>query len=76
MKRYLWPLALFLLLLGFLAVGLRLNPREVPSPLVGKAAPAFALPVLHRPGERFSPDATRDAWTKTLAFLDSSLTED
>ena len=26
-----------------LAVGLRLDPREVPSPLIGKPAPAFAL---------------------------------
>jgi cytochrome c biogenesis protein CcmG/thiol:disulfide interchange protein DsbE len=55
MKRFLWPLAIFLLLVGFLAVGLRLNPREVPSPLIGKAAPAFDLPVLHQPDKRFSP---------------------
>ena len=55
MKRFLLPLAVFILLLGFLAVGLNLNPREVPSPLVGKAAPAFALPLLHQPDKRFSP---------------------
>ena len=55
MKRFLWPLVIFILLVGFLAVGLRLNPREVPSPLVGKAAPAFALPVLQQPDKRFSP---------------------
>jgi len=55
MKRYLWPLALFLVLVGFLAAGLKLNPREVPSPLVGKPAPAFALPVLHQPDQQFSP---------------------
>ena len=55
MKRYLLPLAVFVLLLGFLAVGLKLNPREVPSPLVGKAAPAFALPLLHQPDKRFAP---------------------
>jgi cytochrome c biogenesis protein CcmG/thiol:disulfide interchange protein DsbE len=59
MKKFLWPLAVFLLLLGFLAVGLQLNPREVPSPLVGKAAPAFALPVLHQPEKRFSPSDMR-----------------
>ena len=35
MKRYLIPLAIFVLMAGFLAVGLKLNPREVPSPLVG-----------------------------------------
>ena len=55
MKRFLWPLAIFLLLVGFLAAGLKLDPREVPSPLVGKAAPAFELPVLQQPDKRFSP---------------------
>ncbi|MEO7009889.1 MAG: DsbE family thiol:disulfide interchange protein [Caldimonas sp.] len=46
MKRYLLPLALFLALVVFLGVGLNHDPRELPSPLVGKAAPAFALPRL------------------------------
>ena len=55
MKRFLWPLGIFILLVGFLAVGLRLNPREVPSPLVGKPAPAFELPVLQQEGKRFVP---------------------
>ena len=55
MKRFLWPLAIFVLLVGFLAVGLRLDPREVPSPLVGKPAPAFELPVLLQPDKRFVP---------------------
>ena len=55
MKRFLWPLAIFLLLVGFLAAGLKLNPREVPSPLVGKPAPAFELPLLQQPEKRFSP---------------------
>ncbi len=55
MKRFLLPLAIFILLIGFLAVGLKLDPREVPSPLVGKAAPAFELPLLHQPDKRFSP---------------------
>ena len=55
MKRFLWPLALFLVIVGFLAAGLRLDPREVPSPLVGKPAPAFELPVLDQPGTYFVP---------------------
>ena len=42
MKRFL-PLGIFLVLVLFLAVGLGLNPREVPSPLIAKAAPAFRL---------------------------------
>ena len=61
MKRFLWPLAIFVLLVGFLAAGLTLNPREVPSPLVGKAAPAFDLPLLQQPDERFGADARRFA---------------
>mgnify|MGYP001618460731 FL=1 len=59
MKRFLWPLAIFLLLVGFLAVGLKLDPREVPSPLVGKPAPAFELPVLQQPDKRFAPGDMR-----------------
>lgn len=38
------PLAVFLALVVALAVGLTLNPREVPSPLIGKPVPAFDLP--------------------------------
>jgi cytochrome c biogenesis protein CcmG/thiol:disulfide interchange protein DsbE len=59
MKRFLIPLAVFVLLVGFLAVGLNLNPREVPSPLVGKAAPAFELPVLSQADKRFAPNDMR-----------------
>ncbi len=49
MRRYLLPLVLFLVLVGFLAAGLGLNPREVPSPLLGKPAPAFQAAALARP---------------------------
>lgn len=48
MRRYL-PFAIFLALLAFMAVGLRLNPREVPSPYIGKPAPSFTLPHLQLP---------------------------
>ena len=58
MKRWI-PFAAFAILLGFLFVGLWLDPREVPSPLIGKPAPAFTLPVLERPGQTFSPDQAR-----------------
>jgi cytochrome c biogenesis protein CcmG/thiol:disulfide interchange protein DsbE len=44
--KFIIPLALFGVLVFFLWRGLSLNPREVPSPLVGKPAPAFALPTL------------------------------
>ena len=43
MKRFLLPLGVFVALVIFLGVGLRLNPREVPSPLIGKAAPDFLM---------------------------------
>jgi cytochrome c biogenesis protein CcmG, thiol:disulfide interchange protein DsbE len=49
-KRSAWlPLVLFAVLALLLGVGLTLNPREVPSPFIGKPAPAFALPQLADP---------------------------
>ena len=54
MKKFLIPLALFFGLVAFLAVGLKRDPREIPSPLVGKPAPAFSLPTLVG-GKPFSP---------------------
>ena len=63
MKRFLLPLAIFAVMVGFLAVGLTLDPREVPSPLVGKAAPDFSLPQLHDPDKIFSPkELTGQVW--------------
>ena len=47
-KRWI-PLILFAVLAGFLFVGLFRDPREVPSPLIDKAAPAFTLSELHAP---------------------------
>ncbi len=55
MKRFLIPLGIFIVLVGFLAVGLNLNPREVPSPLVGKPAPDFKLALLSDPAKQLSP---------------------
>ena len=54
--KFLIPLALFLVLAGFLAVGLNLNPREVPSPLIGKPAPAFDLTKLDAPDQKLKRD--------------------
>jgi len=44
--KFIVPLALFALLGLALLKGLSLNPREVPSPLIGKPAPQFTLPSL------------------------------
>ena len=59
MKRYLLPLVIFLVLAGFLAVGLNKDPREVPSPLIGKPAPAFTLPRLDAPEQMLSTQDLR-----------------
>ncbi len=46
-----------------LGVGLKLNPREVPSPFIGKPAPAFSLPQLHQPARSLSPaDLVGQVW--------------
>lgn len=44
------PLIIFVLLVMMLAVGLTLNPRLVPSPLIGKQVPEFELPLLIQQG--------------------------
>lgn len=63
MNKFLWPLIGFGVLVALLVVGLRLNPREVPSPLVGKPAPAFSLIKLEAPDQRFSPlDLNGQVW--------------
>ncbi|MBL8334830.1 MAG: DsbE family thiol:disulfide interchange protein [Rubrivivax sp.] len=49
------PLAIFVVLAVLLAVGLTLKPREVPSPFIGKPAPAFKLPQLKLAGTDFDP---------------------
>lgn len=54
MKRFL-PVIVFAVLVAFLAIGLKLDPREVPSPLVNKAAPAFKLPLLAQPEAMLTP---------------------
>ncbi len=60
MMRYLLPLGVFVVLVAFLGIGLTLNPREVPSPLIGKPAPKFSLPSLKEPEKIISlSDVTR-----------------
>jgi len=53
-SRILVVVGVFALLVGVLAAGLTLNPREVPSPLIGKPAPPFELPLLQQEGKTFA----------------------
>jgi cytochrome c biogenesis protein CcmG/thiol:disulfide interchange protein DsbE len=57
--RYLVPLGIFLVIVVFLGVGLGLNPRQVPSPLIDRPAPTFDLPQLHATDQRISPESLR-----------------
>ena len=59
MKSYAIPLGIFAILLVFLGVGLRLKPQEVPSPFIGKPAPAFTLTQLEQADKTFSPQDMR-----------------
>jgi len=52
--RWSLPLAIFAVVLAFLFVGLFRDPREVPSPLIGKPAPEFSLARLHQPETRLT----------------------
>lgn len=54
MKKALIPLGIFIVLVVFLAIGLTRDPHEIPSPLIGKPAPAFTAPQLHESGRTFS----------------------
>lgn len=57
MKRTLWPLIAFMVLVVFLGIGLTKDPRKLPSPFIGKVAPAFTLPHLHDLNKTFSPES-------------------
>ena len=49
--RFAIPLTVFVLIVGLLAYGLQLDPKKVPSPLIGKPAPAFSLARLDAPAQ-------------------------
>ncbi len=62
MSRYLVPIGFFLLVI-VLGIGLTLDPREVPSPFIGKPAPEFTLPTLNMPDQTISPsDMKGQVW--------------
>lgn len=47
--KFLVPAFAFAVLVGFFIVGLRQDPGEIPSPLIGKPAPVFSLESLGDP---------------------------
>ena len=53
------PLVAFLAIAAFLAIGLTRDPREVPSPFIGKPAPAFRIEQLGDAKVAFSPEDMR-----------------
>ncbi len=55
MARFLIPFGIFIALVVFFAIGLGHDPREIPSPLINKPAPAFKLPQLHDTAQSFAP---------------------
>lgn len=57
-RRYL-PLAVFIGILALLAVGLTLNPRDLPSALINKKVPEFTLPSLWQQAHPVDPSAYR-----------------
>ncbi|MET0533880.1 MAG: DsbE family thiol:disulfide interchange protein [Steroidobacter sp.] len=54
MLKYLVPIGLFAVLFGFMYFGLGRDKQTLPSPLIGKPAPIFALPLLEDPSKTFS----------------------
>ena len=53
--KFVIPLAVFVALAAFLAIGLTRDPRQVPSPFIGKAAPAFRLEQVADANAAFTP---------------------
>ncbi|TDK67586.1 DsbE family thiol:disulfide interchange protein [Sapientia aquatica] len=63
MRRFLLPFGVFIALVLFLGVGLRLNPSEIPSPFIGKPAPKFSLTQLGDPSKTIAPsDMLGQVW--------------
>jgi cytochrome c biogenesis protein CcmG/thiol:disulfide interchange protein DsbE len=56
MKKYIVPLIIFVSLGLLLAYGLKLDPRLIPSPLIGKPLPAFSLTTVADPARKVSRD--------------------
>jgi cytochrome c biogenesis protein CcmG/thiol:disulfide interchange protein DsbE len=55
--RFVLPAAIFAVIAAFLLLGLKpgRDPREIPSPLIGKPAPVFELPLLSNAQKTWTP---------------------
>jgi cytochrome c biogenesis protein CcmG/thiol:disulfide interchange protein DsbE len=64
MIRYFVPLGVFAAVVVLLALAIHQAPRKdlVPSPLIGKPAPSFALPSLADPNVKVTSAALRGHW--------------
>lgn len=66
MKRSLWPLGVFALVVVVLAFGIFNAPKNgskiIVSPLLGKSAPQFKLPELVDAGQQYDASALRGGW--------------
>ncbi len=61
--RFAIPLGIFVLMVGLLGYGLKLDPKKVPSPLIDKSAPAFTLSRLAAPETQLSQrDFLGEVW--------------
>jgi cytochrome c biogenesis protein CcmG/thiol:disulfide interchange protein DsbE len=61
--KFLIPLLVFAGIAWFLLEGLSRNPREIPSPLIGKPAPAVSVARLDDPANRWTPqDMKGQVW--------------
>jgi len=68
---YFVPIMFFVVVAVALGVGLTLNPREIPSVLIGEPVPKFDMAPLY-PGEpRFSDEVLRDGKTKLVNVFGS-----
>ncbi|MBM4207303.1 MAG: DsbE family thiol:disulfide interchange protein [Gammaproteobacteria bacterium] len=63
MLKFIIPLILFIVIAVFLGAGLKLNPKEIPSPLINTPAPVFSAPKLNAPDDKLTPaDLTGKVW--------------
>jgi cytochrome c biogenesis protein CcmG/thiol:disulfide interchange protein DsbE len=56
MLRFIAPLVIFAIMVGFFVVGLQKDPQKLPSALIDKPVPQFQLAQLHNPARVFTQE--------------------